>query len=301
LKKLENQAAVPPKVVMFVSVLAVSTAAIVIRQAQKEVPSLTIAAYRLGISALIMTPYALIYCRKEIRNITARQFFLAIISGVLLAFHFGTWITSLEYTSVTSSVVLVSLSSLWVALLSIFILKEKMNWAMWTGLALSLLGSFIIAFSNKSGTALTNILGRSMIGNALAFLGAWFLAGYLIIGRKLRSSLSLSSYIFIIFAIASLVLFCGAFVFGNPISGFRFINYLYLIFLAVVPQIFGHAAFNWTLKYLSPTFVSVALLGEPVGAAILSFVLLKEPPTILEIVGGLAILMGIFISSRNTR
>jgi drug/metabolite transporter (DMT)-like permease len=289
---------------MLISVLSVSTAAIVIRQAQKEVPSLTIAAYRLGIAAVIMASYALLFRRDEIRQLTTRKILLIIVSGILLALHFGTWITSLEYTTVTSSVVLVSLSSLWVALLSIVILKEKMTWLLWVGLSLSLLGSILITGSSPTGISIISgevLFSRNMIGNGLAFSGAWFLAGYLIIGRKLRSALSLSSYIFLIFGVASLVLFAGALFFHDPIVGFKPINYLYLLFLAIVPQLLGHAAFNWALKYLSATFVSIALLGEPIGAAIFALVLLKEPPTIFEVAGGTLILIGIFISSRGSR
>jgi drug/metabolite transporter (DMT)-like permease len=137
------------------------------------------------------------------------------------------------------------------------------------------------------------------IGNILALLGAFLSAGYLIVGRSTRNSLSLISYTFIVYSVAAIVLIILVIITGQKFTGFSSRTYLYIIALAVIPQLIGHSSFNWALKYLSAAVVSIALLGEPIGTVILSFIFLKESPTILEIVGGVLILCGIIISSRS--
>jgi drug/metabolite transporter (DMT)-like permease len=303
LKNIEQQAAVPPKIVMIISVFAASTAAIFIRFAQQEIPSLLIAAYRLGIGAAVLAPITLIWYRKELFSLTKKQLILMIFSGIFLAFHFGAWISSLEFTSVSSSVVFVSMSPLWVALLSALFLHEKITTTVWIGLFLAIIGSALIGFGDflfvkGSVFNLKELMGGStFLGDLLAFLGAWFIAGYLLIGRKLRTTLSIAPYAFPVFGIAAIVLFIISLSFGFPLIGYSSTSFLYVLYLGLVPQLLGHAAFNWTLKYLSATFVSIALLGEPVGAAILSFIVLHETPSVFEICGGVLILIGIFVAS----
>jgi drug/metabolite transporter (DMT)-like permease len=297
-----------PELVMSLSVLAVSTGAIFIRLAQEEAPSLVIAAYRLGLASLFLAPFALSRSRGEIQRLTRQQWLLALLSGVFLALHFASWITSLEYTTVTSSVVLVSMSPLIVALLSTFLLHEPLSAMTWVGLPLALLGSFIVAFSDQlsigaGGVAvapLTQSFQQSaLLGNVLAFLGAVFVAGYLILGRKLRASLSILTYAFIVFGSAAVILLIMALTAGESLVGYSGTTYLWFLCLGLIPQIFGHASFNWALRYLPASFVSIALLGEPVGASLLAYVLLKETPSLLEVGGGVLILLGIYLASRR--
>jgi drug/metabolite transporter (DMT)-like permease len=300
---LGQKAAVPPKLVMVISVCAASTAAIFIRFAQQEIPSLIIAAYRLGIGSAVLAPITLIWYRKELFSLNWKQLLLMIFAGIFLALHFGAWISSLEYTSVSSSVVFVSMSPLCVALLSSIFLHEKITPRVWVGLFLAIFGSILIGFGGllfPQGTLIEikdQIRGDSFLGDLLAFLGAWFVAGYLLIGRKLRESISLAPYAFPVFGIGSITLFIVSAFAGYAVVGYSTAGFLWVLYLGLVPQLLGHAAFNWTLKYLSATFVSIALLGEPVGAAILAFLILHEKPSIFEISGGVLILLGIFIAS----
>src|SRR3990172_7162467 len=200
---------------ILIAILAVSTASIFIRFAQNDgVPSLVIAALRLTFATLMLAPVALTQHRNEIRRFTRSEILLGAGSGIFLAVHFATWISSLEYTSVASSVVFVSTGPLWVALLSPLLLKEHLARTAIIGLGLSLAGGTIIGLFDAcvwnfglSCPALQDILqGRAMWGNFLALLGALTVTGYLIIGRKLRSNVSLIPYIFMVYGMAAVVL-----------------------------------------------------------------------------------------------
>jgi drug/metabolite transporter (DMT)-like permease len=297
-----------PYLGLLMGIAAVSTASLLIRLAQVEAPSFVIAAGRLTIASLIIGLFAWSSLRVELPKQSRRTMLLLVLAGLFLGLHFATWITSLEYTTVASSVVIVTTAPLWVAIFSPIILKEKINSWIVIGLIVSLAGSVIVglnsACSFTSGQlvcqpffAITS--GRMFIGNILALLGAFLSAGYLIVGRSTRNSLSLSSYTFTVYSVAAIVLILLVIITGQKITGFSSKTYLFIFALAVIPQLIGHSSFNWALKYLSAAVVSIALLGEPIGTVILSFLFLKESPTILEIVGGLFILCGIIISLKN--
>ncbi|MHC1784547.1 MAG: DMT family transporter [Anaerolineaceae bacterium] len=297
-----------PYVGLFVAIVAVSTAALFIRLAQTGAPSLVVALLRLGFSALILAPLALFTRRDEIRRLQKTQIILLAASGALLALHFWAWITSLEMTSVTSSVVLVTTSPLWTALLSPIFLKEKITRSQVIGLGLAMLGGITVGVSKScaisGGTItcspLTDLMagGNPQLGNLLALAGAVFVAGYFMIGRKLRKDLSLITYTFLVYGSAAVLLLIAALVMGFPILNYPAGIYGWGLLLALIPQIIGHSSLNWSLKYLPASYVSIAVLGEPVGSSILAMIFLREAPTALEIAGGVLILAGILISSR---
>lgn len=297
----------PPALALAGGVLAVSTASIFIRYAQQDAPSIVIAAWRLSIAALVLAPIAWLRCASEIRRLTFKQIMLLLISGVLLALHFATWITSLEYTSVASSVVLVTTTPLWVGLLSPLLLHERMTVFVSIGLLLAMVGGGIVGISEaceiKNGLIcdpLAVVLhSRAMVGNGLALAGALCAAGYLLAGRSLRASLSLLAYIFLVYGTAAAALLVAAVSSGQSLIGYPAHTYLWFAALAFIPQLIGHSTFNWSLKYLPAAFVSVSLLAEPVGSIFLAFLLLAETPGSLELVGGLIILAGIYISARS--
>jgi drug/metabolite transporter (DMT)-like permease len=139
------------------------------------------------------------------------------------------------------------------------------------------------------------------LGNLLALIGAFLSAGYLLVGRKVRPKMDLSTYTYLVYTFAAIVLTGIVVISHVKVTGYSSQSYVWLLALAIIPQIIGHSAFNWALKYLSAAFVSIALLGEPVGSIILAFLLLKEKPTILEIVGGILILIGIVIATGKPR
>lgn len=294
---------------LIVATLAVSTSSIFIRFAQMDgAPSLVIAALRMSIATLLIAPVALTRHWDEIKRFTRTEVLLGVFSGIFLALHFATWITSLEYTSVASSVVFVGTGPLWVALLSPMLLKEHVSRVAIVGLAVAVVGGAIIGLSDAcvwDGGLVCQSLqdalqGRAMWGNFLAVMGAWAVTGYLIIGRKLRAGTSLVPYIFLVYGMAAITLLIILFVSGNSPFGYEAKTYGWIFLLAAIPQLIGHTTYNWTLKYLTAALVSVTVLGEPIGSAILAFFLLNETPSLMTIVGGILILVGISLSSRNS-
>ncbi|PWB53506.1 MAG: hypothetical protein C3F13_08815 [Anaerolineales bacterium] len=299
---------VPPILAIIIGILAVSTASIFIRFAQQEASSLVIAAWRLTIASLILVPVAATRQKRELTSLKRPELLLALLSGIFLALHFATWITSLQYTTVASSVVLVSTIPLWVALLSPFTIKEPITRAVWIGLILALVGGAVVAVSDSctisAGSiacpSLINFMqGKAFLGDMLAICGAIAGAGYLLIGRKLRAKMSLVGYISLVYGMAAVVLVIIMLSAGEKAFGYSPQIYLWLILLAVIPQLIGHSTFNWALGYLSAAFVSITLLGEPIGSTILAYFILDEKPTSLKLLGGGLILVGIYITSRS--
>jgi len=138
-----------------------------------------------------------------------------------------------------------------------------------------------------------------LLGNFLALVGAWALAGYLIIGRKLRSGMSLVPYIFLVYGVAAVALLAAMLVAGQRPTGFSGMTYVWILLLALVPQLIGHSTFNWILRFVPATMVAITTLGEPVGSAVLAYFILQEIPASLTLFGGVLILAGIYVSSRK--
>ena len=294
---------------LIIAILATSTASIFIRFAQADgAPSLVIASVRLTIASLILAPVAYLRYRDELKALTRNDLILGIFSGTFLAIHFATWISSLEYTSVASSVVFVSTGPLWVAILSPMLLNERLTRAAVFGLVMAILGGAVIGLSDacvfQNGLhcpELSHILqGGAIWGNFLALCGAFAVSGYLIIGRKVRAKMSLIPYIFLVYGISAVVL--NMFMIASQQSplGYAPTAYGWIFLLAIVPQLIGHSTFNWLLKYLSATQVAVTTLSEPIGSAILAYFFLKEMPALAVIFGGVFILVGIYLTSNQS-
>lgn len=308
MKKPVKRPSFHPLLVITFGILAVSTGSILVRYAQVFAPSIVIAAYRLGLATLIIAPFAILRHRSELRKIRGRDRRFVIGSGIFLALHFATWISSLEYTTVVSSVVLVSTAPLWVALFSPITVKEPLSGPVIIGMGMAFIGVVVVGVSDIctviDGRLMcpnfnTFIRGEAFLGDVLALIGAWMAAGYLLIGRQMRTGLSLVPYIFVVYGVAAVVLMTFMFVSGASPIGYPPITYLWFLLLALIPQLMGHSSFNWALGYLSAAFVSVTLLGEPIGSAILAYFLLQETPTLLKIFGAILILAGIFVASRG--
>lgn len=280
---------------MAAGVAAVSTAAIAIRFAQEDAPSLSIAAWRLMLASLLLAPIVLTRHRGELARLAQPELLRAIASGFLLAIHFATWISSLEFTSVVASVVLVATNPLFVGLLSPLFLKERVAPVMLVGILIAVVGSGVIGLDDIGAG------GDPLRGDLLALVGAVCAAGYMMIGRTLRRRLSLLTYIFVVYGVAAIVLLVVALVGRQPLGGFAPETYGWFLYLALGPQLIGHSSFNWALRYLSAAFVTVTLLSEPIGSSLLAWLLLHEPPRKLEVLGGALILAGIAVASRAER
>ena len=290
-------------------ILAVSTSSIFIRFANQDAPSLAIATYRLLIANIILAPIVFFKYKPELQKLTSNELLLGLASGFFLAIHFATWISSLEYTTISSSVVLVTTTPLWVAMLSPIILREPSGKPVIIGMFLALLGGCIVGISDacvwNRGIICppfsTFFKGNAFLGDFLALCGAWMAAGYIMIGRRLRSQLSLIPYIFIVYGMAALVLLALLIVSHQKPFGYQPISYLWLFLLALVPQLLGHSTFNWALRYLPASLVSVTLLGEPIGSTILAYIILKETPSTIKLIGAVFIIAGIYISSSSRK
>ncbi len=290
------------------AILAVSTASILIRFAQRDAPSLTIAALRLAFATLLLAPLAMARYRGQLSHMSRREVLLGFLAGGFLAIHFATWISSLEYTSVASSVVLVSTGPLWVALVSPFILGERLRRAAVLGLGLAILGGVIIGAADVCRWAggiqcdgVSQFLrGRSTLGNFLALVGAWAVSGYLVVGRRVRPTVALVPYVLIAYGSAAICLLIAMLAAGQSPIGLKPVTYLWLVLLAAVPQLIGHSTYNWALGFLPAALVAVATLGEPVGSAVLAYFILNERPGLLVLCGGGLILTGIYLAARGS-
>ena len=290
-----------PFVVLGIGVLAISFGAVLARFAQGAgLPSLAVAALRLGFAALIVSPLALWTARRALLAMTCRQLGLAAAAGFFLALHFATWISSLEYTSVASSTALVTTNLLWIAIASFVFFGERPGRLMALGMVISLAGSLLIFWSDSGHSGSHGAPGSNpLLGNFLAVVGSWCFSAYLLIGRRLRASLPLPAYIWLAYGAAALFLLAACRVAAVPLSGYSTTAYLFTLGLALGPQLLGHSAYNWSLKHVSPTFVAVVTLGEPVGGAALAWLLFGESFAPLQGAGFALLLAGIYLAARG--
>jgi drug/metabolite transporter (DMT)-like permease len=282
-----------PYAALAVAVVSISTGAIFVRLANAH--ALVIAAYRVGIAALILAPFALTRCRDELRSLTRRDLLLTLAAGVALAVHFATWIASLGMTTVAASVVLVNTNPVWVGLLSPLVASERIGRKTAIGIAISVVGAVILG----AGDFLKE--GHAIHGDLLALCGGVFYAFYLLLGRSLRRRLTLVAYAFVCYSTAAVILIVAVLVMGLQFHGFERSTMLALIALAVVSQLGGHTTYNWALKYFSAGVIAVVLLGEPIGSTLLAWVVLHETPPASTAAGGVLIILAIYLAATDRR
>jgi drug/metabolite transporter (DMT)-like permease len=277
--------------VLATGVVAVSCAAVLIREA--DAPALVIAAYRLGLAAVPTGALALATgrCRPSQGGLLVWP----LLAGTFLALHFGFWIASLQHTSVTTSVVLVTTNPLFVGLASPFVLRERVSAATWTGIGIAAVGAALMAAEDLGEGAGT------VVGDLYALLGAVFGAGYLMMGRLARPQMSWVGYVGIVYPAAAVLLVGSVLVAGEPFTGYSTKTFVMLGLLALVPQLVGHSAINWALAFVPAALAAVAILGEPVGATILAVFVLKEVPSAFEVAGAILVLAGVYAALRPGR
>lgn len=290
-----QHATLRPYIILAIGIIAVSSASILVLFARDQgVPAVSIAALRLTLASVALAPFAWTRARGEWVKLSWRDFLLAILSGVLLAFHFASWISSLDYTSVMSSVVFVSTNPLFVGLASVLLLRESIRRGTVIGIVIAGIGGALIGL-----TDLGSVGTDSLFGDGLALVGAVTVSGYLLIGRRLRKQLSLLAYIGLVYSTAAIVLLGMALAMGANLFSYSPMGYLLIILLAMGPQLIGHTSYNWALKYVSATFVTVTLLAEPIGATVLAIPILAQVPSPIKLLGGALILAGIFFAARE--
>ncbi len=272
---------------MALGVVFISSAAVLIKLCPAG--PLATAFYRLALAAAVLWP--IFFWQGAWRCLDSKTLLGASVAGVFLAGHFGLWIYSLSYTTVASSVVLVTLNPLFVGILGWAILGERLNSKMLLAIVLAVAGGIAIG-----GSAFQSE-GQAIKGNLMALGGALMASLYLLAGRQIRARLDIVPYATICYSVSALGLLAGSLAFGEPLAGFGLKTWAILAALALGPQILGHTVFNWGLKYLSASKIAMLILAEPIGATVLAFFLLGQSPSTREILGGVLILMGIYLAA----
>ena len=230
-----------------------------------------------------------------LRSLTRRQWGLVFAAAVCLAAHFAFWITSLEHTSVASSVVIVTSNPVLVAIGAAVLLRERTSARAMAGVGLAVVGGVVIAVGDW------DLGDRRLYGDLLALGGAVAVAGYYIAGRSLRERLSILGYIAPVYGTAAVLLTAAALATGAQLTGFDVEVYGWLVLLALLPQVVGHSTLNWSLGYLPATLVATAVMAEPVGASLLAWAVLDEAPPVTSVAGGALVLVGVFTTLVGSR
>lgn len=273
-----------PWSVLAVGVCAASVSAILIRYA-KGIDGIAISFWRCAAGTALLAPFAI----PGLRRMSRRQLLIPALAGVCLAAHFATWITSVNMTSIASSILLVSTTPIFVAITSRWAFGERLGSLGWFGIALAMAGAVVIVGLDFAGSTLD--------GNILALLGGITVTGYVIGGREARQTLGILEYAVVTYFVAALALLPVCLLTGSELSGYSDKTWLALAGMIVGPQLLGHTLINFSLKAIDATMVSVTVMAEPVIAIALAFVLFQEEPSSLAYPGGIAILAGIYLVS----
>ncbi len=276
--------------VLGLGIIAISFGAIFIRMVGNA-SVYAISAWRVGVAFIVLLPISL--RAGTLKLISRRNFLLSLLSGFFLAIHFVLWVASLDYTSVASSVVLVSTSPIFVGLGARLFIHEPPSRLLKIAIAIAVAGGVVIGWGDM------RLGGMALQGDLLAIGGAVMAAGYLLIGRLVRRDVPISGYASATYGTATMILIAICLLMRQPLAGFPPLDYAWLILLGLGPQLIGHTSLNWALEYLQASVVSIVTLGEPIGATILAYVIFSEPVTAIKAVGGAIILSGIYLGTRT--
>lgn len=282
-----------PYLAVAIGVVSISTSAVLVKLAN-HAPAGIIANYRLLLAVIIMAPIIFLKYLDEFRLITKKDWILSTLAGIFLAFHFILWFESLNYTSVASSVVLVTLQPIFAFLGTYFFFKERFTPGAIISMVIALLGSVIISWGDFQ------ISGMALFGDMLAFLGAIAITGYFLLGQNIRKRLSLMTYTFVVYGISSITLIVYNLILQNPFTGYPIDHWWIFIALAIIPTFLGHSLFNWALKWLSTATISMGIVLEPIGASILAYFILHEQITWSQWLGGSIVIFGLFLFIMGT-
>lgn len=293
-------------VLLTVGVLALSSASIFVRLAfaaggEKSFGiSLLLGSGRQLLASALLLPAWLSLIRQP--AVPRRALWLSVVSGVALALHFATWFTSLAYTTVAASTVLVTLGPVWTAVIGTWMGIERLSARSWTGILISLGGAMLIGLSDsQSGTGAT--ASNPVLGDLLALAGGMLAAVYRLLGRGAqRGGLSIGAYAAVAYGVGGLLLLPGPALFGLPpglpaYTQYSPAFYFWLVVLAVVPQLIGHTSTNWAVRWFSPTLISLLVLFEPVASSALAWMLFGEVAGPAVWLGGGIVLAGVALAT----
>jgi drug/metabolite transporter (DMT)-like permease len=272
-----------------VGVLGVSTSGPLI--AALAVPPLAIAFWRNAFGTAALVPYALARHRGELRDLRGRPLWLTLAAGVLLAAHFALWVPSLSFTSVASSTALVCMQAVWAALFGRLV-GHVLPRAGWVGMLLALVGVLLVTGVDFS------VSPRALLGDVMALLGGVFSGAYVVLGGQIRRSVSTTAYTLVCYGSCAVLLLIACLVAGQSLTGYAARDWLLLLALTVLAQLLGHSVFNLVLRSTSPTVVSLAILFEVPGAALLAAWWLGQTPPLAALPALILMLVGIGIVIR---
>jgi len=278
---------------LIIGMFGVSFAAVLITMSDSH--PITIAAWRMLFAVLMLLPFTLFLRRKELMSLKPMDIVFLSLVGVILAIHFTLWNTSLVYTTVAPSTLLVTSHPILVAVVSHYFFKDRLSKVQAIGIGLAFLGVIVLVLKDLVTFDLTS---SHFIGCVLAFFGGMAAGIYYLSGRRVRAKTSLLTYVTVVYSACAISLFAAGFVGGVDLTPTGGREYLIFGALALIPTIFGHTIHNFVLKHLKAFVVSVSLLGEPVGAAILALIVFwpDQRPSIYTIIGGVVILGGIYLT-----
>ncbi|WP_050616164.1 DMT family transporter [Bacillus testis] len=274
-----------PYFLLAIGVFSVSTSAIFVKLS--TAPSGVIAFYRLFFSVVVMLPIFVWKCRPELKRITKRDWLLMAAAGIFLAFHFILWFESLRYTSVASSTVLVTIQPLFAFVGAFLFFKESISMKGIISGLIAIAGSFIISWGDFK------ISGMALFGDVLALIACGLITAYLLIGQDVRRRITLVAYTFLVYSASSIVLFLYVLIRKQPLLHYPVSDWMYFLLLALIPTLLGHTLFNWSVRWISATTISMAILLEPIGAAILAYFVLDETVAITQAIGGIIVIAGL--------
>ncbi len=281
---------------LILAVFSYAWAAILIRWASDAQP-LAIAFWRVAITAIVWQVFAGVNrVRGKSNTITDRQRKLIILAGLFLCFHFATWISSLSYTTIASASFLILVQPLLIAVAAHLFLHEKLNRWNILGMILTVVGAGLICGGDLS------LDRQHLFGDGLALLGAIGSTAYLFVARLARpdkpggeKGIALIDYLPNVYLVSAFGLLVINLVGGIPLVGYSSKTWLFLIVLAFIPTVIGHSLFNWAMRYLPAFTVNILVVGEPIGASILAYLLLSEIPSQGLIFGSLLMLVAVIL------
>jgi len=277
-------------VVLVAALIAVAHAAIFVRMADAD--PLVTAAYRMLIASLVLLPLAAVTARQEIRRLNKREWKLIGWAAIFLALHFATWIASLDFTSIANSVVLVTLTPVWLAVWAVVALHQPPGRRTWLAVGLALAGSVVMGW----GSAQVGL--GTLFGDGLALVGGILFVGFLLLAEAARRTIGIVAFVTLVYSGAAILLWAAVFALGLPLVGLSLETYLAFIGLGLVSQIIGHTGFNWAVRAISPMVLALLFLTEPLLSTALGWFYFGEGFARETAIGGVLILAAIYLGVR---
>ncbi|WP_338044851.1 DMT family transporter [Paenibacillus lignilyticus] len=286
---ISSKMSISPVFPLIVGMLAISFAPIFVRYS--NAPVSVQGMYRMLFTFILMLPFG-VKQLPGIKAISRKDWLLLLAAGFFLALHFLLWMASLTYTSIASSTILLALEPVFVMVGAFLLFKDKPRKFAVIGMIVALIGAISI------GSGDITLSQRAFFGDSLSFFGALAVAVNMLIAKQILKRVSSFLYSFIVFGVTTVCFAIYNVATSTPMSGYADREWIVFLLLAIVPTVFGHMIFNWLLKYVKPTTISMSVLAEPVGASLLGMLLFREMVTGFQLIGGAFVIAGLILYMR---